>query len=171
MEWEVWGRFRKKETYVYLWLIHIEVCQEPAHSCKASILQLKMNKLRKRRYSFDLWVGKCPWRRQWQPAPVYLPEKFHGQRSLVGYSPWDCQKLDMTEQLSTHTIILCSTFWGNAKSLSLAGAPFYIPNSSAQGFQFSHILANTCYFLFLIVCSYWWEVVSHCPFDLHFDLY
>ena len=36
----------------------------------------------------DPWVGKIPWRRTWQPTPVLLPEKSHGQRSLVGYSPW-----------------------------------------------------------------------------------
>ena len=33
-------------------------------------------------------VGKIPWRRQWQPTPAFLPGEFHGQRSLVGYSPW-----------------------------------------------------------------------------------
>ena len=33
-------------------------------------------------------VGKIPWRRKWQPTPVFLPGKFHGQRSLVGYSEW-----------------------------------------------------------------------------------
>ena len=37
------------------------------------------------------------------PDPVFLPEKFHGQRSLVGYSPWHHKGSDMTEQLSTHT--------------------------------------------------------------------
>ena len=36
---------------------------------------------------FDPWVGKIPWRRKWQPTPVFLPGKSHGQRSLVGYSP------------------------------------------------------------------------------------
>ena len=36
---------------------------------------------------FDPWVGKSPWRREWQPTPVFLPGEFHGQRSLVGYSP------------------------------------------------------------------------------------
>ena len=36
---------------------------------------------------FNLWVGKIPWRRKWPPTPVFLPEKFHGQRSLAGYSP------------------------------------------------------------------------------------
>ena len=33
-------------------------------------------------------VRKIPWRREWQPTPVFLPGEFHGQRSLVGYSPW-----------------------------------------------------------------------------------
>ena len=41
-----------------------------------------------RRCRFDLWVRKIPWRRKWQLTPVLLPGKFHGQRSLVGYSPW-----------------------------------------------------------------------------------
>ena len=34
------------------------------------------------------WVGKIPWRRNWQLNPVFLPGKSHGQRSLAGYSPW-----------------------------------------------------------------------------------
>ena len=48
---------------------------------------------------FSLWVGKIPWRRKWQPTPVLLPGKFYGQRSLVGYSPWNHKELDVTEQL------------------------------------------------------------------------
>ena len=39
------------------------------------------------------------WRRKWQPTPVCLPGEFHGQRSLVGYSPWGHRESDMTEQL------------------------------------------------------------------------
>ena len=38
-------------------------------------------------------------KRKWQPTPVFLPGKSHGQRGLVGYSPWGCKELDMTEQL------------------------------------------------------------------------
>ena len=34
------------------------------------------------------WVGRIPWRMKWQPTPVSLPGKSHGQRSLAGYSPW-----------------------------------------------------------------------------------
>ena len=42
------------------------------------------------------------WRRKWQPTPVFLPGKFHGQRSLTDYSLWGCKELDTTEWLSTH---------------------------------------------------------------------
>ena len=41
-----------------------------------------------RRHGFDPWVGKIPWRKKWHPTPGFLPRKFHGQRSLEGYSPW-----------------------------------------------------------------------------------
>ena len=40
---------------------------------------------------FNPWVEKIPWRRKWQPNPVFLPGKSHGQRSLEGYSPWCCR--------------------------------------------------------------------------------
>ena len=43
---------------------------------------------RHKRRGFDPRVGKIPWRRKWQPTPVFLPGKSHGQRSLVGYSSW-----------------------------------------------------------------------------------
>ena len=49
------------------------------------------------RCGFSPWVRKIPWRRKWQPTPVSLPGKFHGQRSLVGYSPWGSKELDTTE--------------------------------------------------------------------------
>ena len=49
-----------------------------------------------RRYVFDLWVGKIPWGRKWKATPLFLPGKFHGQRSLVGYSPRGHKELDMT---------------------------------------------------------------------------
>ena len=49
----------------------------------------------------ETWVGKIPWRRAWQPTPVFLPGESHGQRSLAGYSPWGCKQSERTEQLST----------------------------------------------------------------------
>ena len=53
------------------------------------------NLLQCRRYRFNSWVGKIPWRRKWQPTSVFLPGKSHSQRSLVGYSPWGLKELDM----------------------------------------------------------------------------
>ena len=51
--------------------------KEPTSQCR-----------RHRRCGFDPWAGKIPWRRKWQPTPVFLPGESHGGRSLVGYSPW-----------------------------------------------------------------------------------
>ena len=50
-----------------------------------------------RRYRFDPWVRKIPWRRAWQPTPVFLPGKFHRQRNLRGSSSWSCKESDTTE--------------------------------------------------------------------------
>ena len=50
-----------------------------------------------RRCGFDPWVSKFPWRRKWQPTVVFLPEKSHRQRRLVGYSLWGCKE---SEQLN-----------------------------------------------------------------------
>ena len=57
-----------------------------------------------KKHGLDPWVGKIPWRRKWQPTPVFLPAESHGQRSLVGHNPWGHKELDMTERLTpTHT--------------------------------------------------------------------
>ena len=52
---------------------------------------------RHERFWLDPWVRKMPWRRRWQPTPVFLPGKSPGRRSLVGYRPWGCKESDMTE--------------------------------------------------------------------------
>ena len=49
---------------------------------------------------FDSRVGKVPWRRKWQPTPVFLPGESHGQKSLAGYSPWGRKESDTTELFS-----------------------------------------------------------------------
>ena len=46
---------------------------------------------------FSPWVGKIPWRRAWQPTPVFLSGDSHGERNLVGYTPWGSKELDMSE--------------------------------------------------------------------------
>ena len=49
------------------------------------------------RREFDPWVRKIPWRRAWQPTPVFLPGESPGQRNLVGYGPWGHKESDTTE--------------------------------------------------------------------------
>ena len=60
-----------------------------------------------KRCGFDSWIRKIPWKRKWQPTIVFLPGKFHGQRSLIGYSPRGGEELDTTEHggvyMHTHT--------------------------------------------------------------------
>ena len=48
-----------------------------------------------------LGLGRSPWKRKWQPNPVFLPREFHGQRSLAGYIPRDHKELDMAEHTPT----------------------------------------------------------------------
>ena len=56
---------------------------------------------RHKRPGLNPWVGKIPWRRVWQPTPVFLPGNSHRQWSLVGYSLWGHKESDMTDLLST----------------------------------------------------------------------
>ena len=62
-----------------------------------------------RRHRFDLWVGKISWRRKWQPTPVFLPGKFHGQRSQVGYTVHGVTRVrhDLVTKPSPLVYILC----------------------------------------------------------------
>jgi len=67
--------------------------------------------------SIPAWVRKILGRRRWQSTPVFLPGKFHGQRSLATYSPWSHKELDTTEQLSMHANS------GNSDSACLVAGP------------------------------------------------
>ena len=51
---------------------------------------------RHKKHGFNHWMGR-PLEEEMQPTPIFLPEKFSGQRSLVGYSLWDHKELDMTD--------------------------------------------------------------------------
>ena len=68
-----------------------------------------------RSHRFDPWVRKIPWRRKWQPTPVFLPRKPHGQRCLVGCIVHGVTEPDTTEQLkgnngNTVCYTLCDSF-------------------------------------------------------------
>ena len=56
-------------------------------------------------HRFELWIGKLPWRRVWQPTLVFLPRESHGKMSLADYSPWSCEESDtneVTQHACTH---------------------------------------------------------------------
>ena len=86
----VWAAFTEKPTQVDL------------TSCISSgrglprWLSGKESAHQRRSCSFYTRIGKIPWSRKWQPVSVFLPGKFHGQKNLVGYSPWGCKELDPT---------------------------------------------------------------------------
>ena len=69
--------------------------------------------------AIDPWGGKIPWGKKWQTTQVFLPEKLHGQRSVMGYSPRGLKASDMTERasvthgaehLSIHSLAICVSF-------------------------------------------------------------
>ena len=72
-----------------------KTCEPKAFSFQC-MTEFTTNKKKKRKNlparagdgTFDPWVGKIPWRRKWQPTPVFLLGESHGQRSLVSDSLW-----------------------------------------------------------------------------------
>ena len=56
-------------------------------------------------------LGRFPWRKKWQPTPVFLAGEFHGQRSLVCCSPWGYTELDTTEPAHSHILGHCCCMW------------------------------------------------------------
>ena len=88
-EWELFRKQGKKEGL----LVKVKEGFLGGASSKEHICQHRRHK----RDGFDPWIGKIPWRRAWQPTPVFLPGKPHGQRSLAGYSPQGHKESDTTE--------------------------------------------------------------------------
>ena len=70
-------------------------------------------------FFFNPWVWKIPWRREWLPTPVCLLGEFHGQRSLVGYSPWGLQRVSYDRATNTFILSLFSPNCVLWNSLSL----------------------------------------------------
>ena len=90
---------------------------------------------RRKRCRFDSWVGNIPWRKKWQPTPVFLPGEFHGQRSLVGYSPQGHTELEKTEA-TQHACVLRV---GTTKTLLLQ--LLWLRNTTSQHGVAGHIIS------------------------------
>ena len=68
-------------------------------------------------------VGKIPWRRKWQPTPVFLP----GQRSLVGYNLWGRKESDTAKQLTLSFFFTKARVWGFALPIPTTSTTTYPP--------------------------------------------
>ena len=77
-------------TYIHIYTYYVCIMHKQAFQ----VAQWERICLPSRRFRFDPWAGKIPWRRKWQPTPAFLPGKSRGQRSLVGYSPWGCKRVE-----------------------------------------------------------------------------
>ena len=83
---------RKHQEMIIVW--RLKDMRPPRWCCgKEPSCQCRRHK----RCRFDPWVRKSPWRRAWQPTPVFLPTESHGQRGLTGYSPQGHEESDKTE--------------------------------------------------------------------------
>ena len=78
-------------------------------------------------------LGKFPWRRKWQPTPVFLPGESHGQRRLMGCSPWDHKESNTTERLTLH---FTNIYWLDAKDAT--------KHSTMQNKEFSSTKCQYC---------------------------
>ena len=123
-------------------------CKEPACQCR-----------RHRRLRFNPWVGKIPWRRRWQPTPVFLLKESHGQWSLVSYSPQGHKESKMTE-VAKQTAKSNSSFQHGTKILCMLKCKWFI--ISILMFSFFSFWDAPCFSVAL--CT---ESSVHCKLSIH----
>ena len=74
-------------------------------------LRICLQYRRHTRCGFDPWVRKIPWRRKWQPTPIFLPEQSHGLSTLASYSPWDLSRTQLSDWACTTHRVLTLYSW------------------------------------------------------------
>ena len=88
------GQGRKRDIYICMCVcVYTHMGSSGSASGKEPACQCRRHK----KCGFNPWVDKIPWRRAQQHTPVFLPGQSHGQRSLVGCSPWGCKESDTIE--------------------------------------------------------------------------
>ena len=95
-------------------------------------------------------IGKIPWRRKWQPTPVFLPRASHGQRSLMGYSPWDSKVRHSWCVLACMHTCMWMQQWTNTTHFATSNLPFEV-----TGFLHSHNCLWECKFDTLLWQTLW----------------
>ena len=120
-----WGAIAFSNIYIYIYIyytyayIHIHI-----HGASLVAPWYRIC-LQCKRPGFNPCVGKISWRRAWQPTLVLLTGEFHGQRSLVGYSPWGHTQLDTSEGTKQQQQTCIYTYMFNHVS-AIYFYPFYI---------------------------------------------
>ena len=102
-------------------------------------------------------VGKIPWRRAWQPTPVFLPGESHGLRTLAGYGPWGRRESDTTERLSTSASF---KLWPSSRLTADCDVDVVMSRNSIlrylqelmNGYDFCWRYKYPCLLLWLAVC-------------------
>ena len=90
-----WGRKESDKTERLHSLTHVHM--GPPRWCSGKEPAWQSSRLQ--RHGFDPWVRKIPWRRAWQPTPVFLHGESHGQSRVTGYSPWGHRESETTEHI------------------------------------------------------------------------
>ena len=121
-------------------------------------------------HEFNPWMGKIPWCRIWHHAPVFLPRKFHGQRSLEGCRPWGCRvrRLTICTHTHTHRVASIVTISDRACQTSFQRALIYPPSicfannlwkmpTPGNGLLGAASLFSLCILLSCLSILFWWK--------------
>ena len=112
---------------------------------------------RRKRCRFDAWVAEVPWRRKWQPTPAFLPEEFHGQRGLMGYSPCDCNKSGTTERMHLGSREYAWVVVKRGKELSSnqqAVGNAFLSSTHSSPYRFHFIKLRSCKYRRIVILSF-----------------
>ena len=96
------------------------------------------------RPGFNPWVWKIPWRRKWQPTPVFLPGESHGRRSLVGCSPQGYKELETTERLHFLSFTVMMLYFRSPELSHLTMECVYSLINSAPSLLNTPVPGNHC---------------------------
>ena len=107
-------KYRKGKKYLFSFLFYLpNVLYTSKHSTRFPWqLRGKESSCQFRRCGLDPWIGKIPWKRKWQTIPLFLPGKFHGQRSLVGYNSWGRKRVrhNLATKQQQHSVNIVGPF-------------------------------------------------------------
>jgi len=107
----------------------------------------------------QIWLSDWTELRKWQPTPVFLPEKFHGLRSLMGYSPWCCKEWDVTEQ--AHMLFSTSFNYECSQQMTVTWSVLWLLSSiGTMSIFISHLVTAYMEISFILIESESHSVVS-----------